>query len=88
MPCDRGEPSVNTLRAAVEGMHGCQASYRAHGRDEYEGRPVWEGEGDVDVFRLKGYPIGFTCYAWSAPVRRLTAAGCTRFCINHPQIRP
>ena len=62
------EAPVPAIKAAVEGMHSCRASYRelVHVREEYKGQPVWEG--DVYVFTLEGHPTASTCYAWSSPV--------------------
>ena len=65
----RLEPaSVESLKAAVEGMHGGTATFvqAAPVREEFDGAPVWEGV--VHVFDLAGHPAASRAYAWSSPV--------------------
>ena len=56
------------LRDAVEGLHGCPATYREtiHVEETFRGEPVWEG--DVYVFDLDGHDLAEVAYAWSEPV--------------------
>lgn len=46
--------SIESLKAAVEGMHGGTATFiqAVPAREEFEGKPVWEGA--VHVFDLAG----------------------------------
>lgn len=56
------------FRDAVEGLHGCPATYREtiHVEETFQGDPVWEG--DVYVFDLDGHDLADVAYAWSEPV--------------------
>jgi hypothetical protein len=56
------------LRRAVEGLHGCKASFLESVRviEEVDGERAWDG--DVYVFALEGHPTAQKAYAWSAPV--------------------
>ena len=57
-----------SIHAAVEGQHDCRAVHRniVRVREEYEGRPVWDGE--VFVFDLLDHPSAKLAYGWSDPV--------------------
>ncbi len=58
----------DSLRAAVEKMHKCRATFRRVVRvhEAYGGETVWEGE--VSVFDLEGHPTATICYAWANPI--------------------
>lgn len=60
--------SIESLKAAVEGMHGGTATFvqAVPVREEFEGALVWEGV--VHVFDLAGHPGASRAYAWSSPV--------------------
>ena len=60
---------LESLRAAVEGLHNCQAVERGSVRvvERFEGAVAWEG--DVAVFDLIGHPTAKIAYAWSEPVK-------------------
>lgn len=60
--------SIESLKAAVEGMHGGKATFvqAVPVREEFEGQPVWEGA--VHVFDLAGNDKSGRCYAWSSPI--------------------
>lgn len=60
--------SVESLKAAVEGMHGGTARLvqAVPVREEFEGAPVWEGV--VHVFDLADNANATRAYAWSSPV--------------------
>lgn len=63
------EPAnIETLQAAVEGMHGGTArlTQAVPVREEFEGATVWEGV--VHVFDLDGHPDATRAYAWSSPI--------------------
>ncbi len=63
------EPAdIESLKAAVEGMHGGTARLVqvVPVREEFEGAPVWEGV--VHVFDLADNPSATRAYAWSSPV--------------------
>ena len=59
------ELPVHTFEKAIQATHGCRSALRerVEVREEFEGRPVWEGE--VLVFVLIDHPTATTCYAWS-----------------------
>ena len=56
------------LRDAVEGLHGCPATYRETipVEETFQGAIVWTG--DVYVFDLDGHDLADVAYAWSEPV--------------------
>ena len=60
--------STESLKAAVEGMHGGTATFvqAVPVREKFKGAPVWEGV--VHVFDLEGHPKATRAYAWSSPV--------------------
>ena len=60
--------SVESLKAAVEDMHGGTARLvqAVPVRESFEGKLVWEGV--VHVFALGGNPAATLAYAWSSPV--------------------
>lgn len=60
--------SIDSLKAAVEGMHGGTARFvqAVPVREEFKGQPVWEGV--VHVFNLAGNDKACRCYAWSSPI--------------------
>ena len=60
--------SIDSLKAAVEGMHGGSArlAQAVPVRERYEGGPVWEGV--VHVFDLADNPKADVAYAWSSPI--------------------
>lgn len=60
--------SIESLKAAVEGMHGGRATFvqAVPVREEFEGQPVWEGV--VHVFDLEGHEKASRAYAWSSPI--------------------
>jgi hypothetical protein len=62
------KPEIDSLRQAVESLHGCRAQLRESVliRETFEGATVWEGE--VSIFDLDGHPTASTCYAWSHAV--------------------
>lgn len=61
------QASLDDLRAAVEGLHGCSATFigTVDVREQFRGEPVWVGR--VSVFSVD-HPETDTCYAWSSPV--------------------
>lgn len=61
--------SIETLKAAVEGMHGGKATFvqAVPVREKFEGAPVWEGV--VHVFDLEGHASAERAFAWSSPVQ-------------------
>ena len=63
------EVAPDALRAAVEGLHGGQATLEQteHVVEHHHGETVWEG--DIAVFALGGHPTASRCYAWSEPVK-------------------
>ena len=62
-PADR-----ESLLRAVEGLHGCSASFSEEipVTETHGGKTVWEGV--VHAFELSGHPRASTCYAWSSPI--------------------
>lgn len=63
------EPAnIESLKAAVEGMHGGTATFvqAVPVREEFEGAAVWEGV--VHVFDLADNASATRAYAWSSPV--------------------
>jgi hypothetical protein len=60
--------SIETLKDAVEGMHGGRATFvqAVPVREEFEGAMVWEGV--VHVFNLAGCLGGKRAFAWSSPM--------------------
>jgi|SRR5437868_3653760 len=60
--------SVESLKAAVEGLHGGTATFiqAVPVREKFMGAPVWEGV--VHVFDVTGHGSAFRAYAWSSPV--------------------
>jgi len=60
--------SIESLKAAVEGMHGGTATFvqAVPVREEFEGAVVWEGV--VHVFDLADNAAAIRAYAWSSPV--------------------
>jgi len=61
--------SSSGLKAAVEGLHGCQATFveesdvvSRHGK-----KIIWQGR--VALFSLQGHPTSLECYAWSEPTK-------------------
>ena len=63
------EVTSSNLKAAVEGLHQCEAAfaYDIAVIKQYDSQIVWEGV--VSVFDLSGHPTASTCYAWSEPVK-------------------
>lgn len=61
------EVSTEELRKAVEGTHGCPASFTEAVRvtETFQGQTVWDGV--VHVFAVT-HPKATVCYAWSSPV--------------------
>lgn len=59
---------TQALKAAVERLHACQATFRevVPVTESFEGKPVWEGE--VHVFTLHDHPTASLCYAWASPI--------------------
>lgn len=62
------EVPLEALQNAVEGQHGCSATFERVERvvERYEGQPVWAGP--VHIFKIRGHPAATICYAWSDPV--------------------
>ena len=63
------EPAdIESLKAAVEGMHGGTATFAqaVPVREEFDGAPVWEGV--VHIFDLADHASASRAYAWSSPV--------------------
>ena len=60
--------SVESLKAALEGMHGGTARLvqAVPVRESFKGAPVWEGV--VHIFDLDGNPTATRAYAWSSPI--------------------
>jgi hypothetical protein len=60
--------SVESLKAAVEGMHGGTARFKqaVPVRETFGGAAVWEGV--VHVFELQDNPTATRAYAWSSPI--------------------
>lgn len=60
--------SIESLKAAVEGMHDGTATFvqAVPVREEFEGAPVWEGV--VHIFDLAGNDKARRAYAWSSPI--------------------
>lgn len=56
------------LRAAVEGLYACRATFDRHEDVEsYSGDELaWKGR--VSVFQIHGNSIASICYAWSEPI--------------------
>jgi hypothetical protein len=69
--------SVESLKAAVEGMHGGTATFAqvVPVREEFEGEPVWEGVVHVFDWESEHNPAT-VAYAWSSPT---TNGGNRRF---------
>lgn len=63
-----GEVPLEALQNAVEGQHGCSATFDRVERvvERHEGQAVWAGP--VHVFKIRGHPDASECYAWSDPV--------------------
>ncbi len=59
---------LDHFRDAVEGLHGCPATYREtiHVEETFQGAIVWTG--NVYVFDLDGHDLADVAYAWSEPV--------------------
>lgn len=59
--------SQDQLQTAVEGTHGCTATFReaVPVKETFDGQTVWEGA--VHVFDVD-HADASTCYAWSSPV--------------------
>lgn len=55
---------IESLRAAVERLHGCPAVYRSAETvsDTFRGQVAWTRE--VATFDLSGHPTATVCYAW------------------------
>lgn len=63
------EPAdVDSLKAAVEGMHGgtAQLAQAVPVRETFEGSPVWVGS--VHVFDMENHAHAKRAYAWSSPI--------------------
>jgi len=62
------EASNESLRQAVEGLHGCKAAFKevVHVTEEFEGETIWDGE--IYLFNLKDHPSAKICYTWSSPI--------------------
>ena len=66
---DEYDGRIEKIQLAVETIHSCKASHDSTAlvREEFEGKPVWEGL--VQVFDLfsryqNGKPPAKRCYAW------------------------
>jgi hypothetical protein len=57
------ETDIAELKASVERVHRCPATYRTSER-------VREGQRQIEVavFEILGHPRALVCYAWFAPV--------------------
>jgi hypothetical protein len=60
--------NTDDMKAAIEGMHGANATFvqSVPVKEVHDGAPVWEGV--VHVFDLAGHPKAKRAYAWSSPV--------------------
>jgi hypothetical protein len=56
---------IESLRAAIQKMHGCDAKHVSTlpVHDSFRGETVWQGE--VEVFDLIGHQKAQRCYAWA-----------------------
>ena len=61
------ETEIAELRAVVETLHGCSATFReaVEASGSFQGQGAWGRE--VAVFRLTGHAQAKTAYAWSEP---------------------
>lgn len=61
--------SPDSLKAAVEGLHICRATFDYEVEVEsYNGTELaWKG--CVSVFQIEGNPNASICYAWSEPIK-------------------
>lgn len=61
------EVTQDQLQRAIEGMHGCKATYRyaVPVDEQFNGKAVWQGV--VSVFDVD-HPKASTAYAWSSAV--------------------
>ena len=59
------EASVEALREAIRGQHGCDSTWVAAVpvHETFEGLTVWNDE--IQVFDLIGHPTATRCYVWS-----------------------
>jgi hypothetical protein len=57
------EDEIAELKAAVERVHRCPATYRTHERVREQQRMF-----EVAVFDILGHPRALLCYAWMASV--------------------
>lgn len=59
------EVPIAALKQAVEGLHGCRATFRevVPVLETFREKVVWDGE--VHIFDLAGHPVATRCYAWS-----------------------
>ena len=64
------EAEVVQLKRAVEGQHGCTATFvqSVPVKEAFEGKTIWEGV--VHVFQINGHPKASKAYAWSSPIER------------------
>ena len=60
--------TVESLRQAVEGLHGGRAIFnrKEHVHETFQNQTVWEGT--VHVFDLEGHATASVAYAWSEEV--------------------
>lgn len=60
--------SIESLKSAVEGMHGGTATFvqAVPVREEFNGETVWEGV--VHIFEVNLQGITKQAYAWSSPI--------------------
>lgn len=63
------EVTSSNLKAAVEGLHKCEATfaYDIAVIEQYDSQIVWEGI--VSVFNLSGHLTASACYVWSEAVK-------------------
>jgi hypothetical protein len=62
------EVQSDQLKRAVEGQHGCTATFiqSVPVKETFDGKTVWDGV--VHVFRLDGHPQASKAYAWLSPI--------------------
>ena len=62
------EVELVQLKRAVEGQHGCTATFiqSVPVKETFEGKTVWGGV--VHVFKINGHPKASKAYAWSSPI--------------------
>lgn len=62
------EAPIEALQQAVEGLHGCEATFNrvVHVHETHEGQTAWDG--DVHIFDLQEHETASVAYAWSEEV--------------------